>query len=165
MCFVESIILIIRLSYSIKLFCIYLSLAPGSCDSLTMKAKLVGGNPGRLTYSWEVEQEPGQPNSSHMVAVLATMRSILSGLPSDTTEWTMTANQTMFTGVNVIFSVKVRNFLNTESVGIKTVLREMKELPQVQMATSALTTKVSLPISLRGKNDTIFIKNKDANVR
>ena len=115
--------------------------------------KLVGGNPGRLTYTWEVEQAPGQQNSSNMNIVLATMRSFLSNLQEDTTEWTMKANETMFIGVSVVFSVKVRNFLNVESVGTKTVLRELKDLPQVQMSTSALTTKVSLPITLRGKID------------
>ena len=82
----------------------------GSCDDIKLKARLVGGNPGRLTYTWSVEFKENVVDVSANT-MLEDLNATLSSLPADTVEYRVKANESIAFDKPMKFVVRVVNFL------------------------------------------------------
>ena len=119
----------------------------GSCDDIPLRVRLVGGNPGRLTYTWSLVFTN---DSSADDAVLENLKTALSTLPTDTVEYKVGTNDSTVFDKSMKFVVKVTNFLGTFKTGELTVVRKNNALPRAQLSKRSVTSKVSRVISVRG---------------
>ena len=131
---------------------------PGSCDDITLRVQLIGGNPGRLSYTWSASLADGETAlNGDMTTMLNNLNGVLSGLASDTIQYTIKSNISAFIGKKITVSVSVKNFLGTTKNGSMTFLRESKQLPQAVIPNKEITSLVSRAITLRGNMSIIFL--------
>ena len=111
--------------------------------------RLIGGNPGRLTYSWSVAftETVTDVNATEMLRLL---NSTLESLPANTIEYNAKSNETSIFDKMMTFSVRVSNFLNYHRDGMIQVMRKNNALPRAQLNKRSVTSKVSRVITLRG---------------
>ena len=82
----------------------------GSCDDIKLKARLQGGNPGRLTYTWSVEFKENVADATANT-MIGNLNATLSSLPADTVEYRVKANESIVFDKPMKFVVRVVNFL------------------------------------------------------
>ena len=123
----------------------------GSCDELKLKAKLIGGNPGRLTFKWTAALAEGESElDEQMKAAMGKLTTYLKNLSPSADEVKLTSVQTPFIGKKIKFVVRVQNFLKNFKEGSITVARINKELPQAQLDRKEMTVFVSKEIRVKG---------------
>ena len=124
-------------------------LSLGSCDEIKLKARLVGGNPGRLSYTWSVEFKENVADAAANTA-LGNLNDTLSSLPADTVEYRVKANVSQIFSKPFKFVVRVSNFLDNYKDGELEVVRQNNALPRAQLNERKMKAKVADIISLKG---------------
>ena len=124
-------------------------LSLGSCDEIKLKARLVGGNPGRLSYTWSVEFKENVADAAANTA-LGNLNDTLSSLPADTVEYRVKANVSQIFSKPFKFVVRVSNFLDNYKDGELEVARQNNALPRAQLNERKVKAKVADIISLKG---------------
>lgn len=117
----------------------------GTCADINLDIRIVGGDPGRLTYSWSVEWSDGS-NSSNLNAVKQQLNSVSGRKVVIPSSISAVFNK------KFKFSATVTTFLGASSNATIEVTRQQKTLPRVTLSATEISSKVSKAIKIRARS-------------